>query len=192
MPDLKIDATKTALLIMDYQNIAIEGHGPKGEDSLPKAGKVLDKARKAGIPVIYVVVGFREGYPEISDRNMRFRGLKNIGVLQAGSEGAAIPSTIAPKPGDVVVTKRRVGAFQGTDLATVLRARDITTLVMFGISTGGVVLATGCYADDADYDLVLLKDLCSDADADVHRVLVDKVFPTFMNIATSDDFLKAV
>jgi len=52
----------------------------------------------------------------------------------------AIPPAIAPKEGEIVVTKHRVSAFAGTDLAMILGANDIDTLVLFGIATSGVVL----------------------------------------------------
>lgn len=71
--------------------------------------------------------------------------------------------------------KHRMGAFSSTDLDMILRANGIQTLVLSGIATSGVVLSTLRYA--ADYRLVVVKDCCSDCDEEVHRVLLDKVFP---------------
>jgi nicotinamidase-related amidase len=85
--------------------------------------------------------------------------------------------TLTPKHGDVVVTKHRVSAFAGTDLEMVLRANGIETLVLAGIATSGVVLSTVRHAADSDYKLVVVEDCCSDRDAEVHRVLMEKVFP---------------
>src|SRR5262249_6076973 len=66
-------------------------------------------ARLAGVPVMYVVVRFRPGYPEVSDRNALFRGLKAAGRLGEGAPGAEIHAQVAPQPTEVIVTKRRVG-----------------------------------------------------------------------------------
>src|SRR5204862_162672 len=82
----------------------------------------------------------------------------------------------APAPSDILVTKRRVSAFSGSDLDVVLRAANIDTLVLTGIATSGVVLSTLRQAADLDYRLVVLADACLDGDADVHRVLTEKAY----------------
>jgi nicotinamidase-related amidase len=56
----------------------------------------------------------------------------------------------------------------------ILRARDIDTLVLFGIATSGVVLSTLLHAADADYRLFVIKDCCADLDLDLHACLVDR------------------
>ncbi len=84
--------------------------------------------------------------------------------------------TVAPKAGEVVVTKHRVSAFAGTDLDMILRANGIQPVILAGIATGGVVLSTIRYAADADYRLVVVEDCCADRDLEVHRVLMEKVF----------------
>jgi nicotinamidase-related amidase len=84
---------------------------------------------------------------------------------------------IAPQERDIVVTKRRVSAFSGSDLEMVLRAQGITHLVLCGIATSGVVLSTLREAADKDYQLTVLADGCVDGDEEVQRVLLSKVFP---------------
>jgi nicotinamidase-related amidase len=91
-----------------------------------------------------------------------------------------------------VVTKRRVGAFPTTELETILRAKNINTLVLFGISTSGVVLSTVRWAADMDYSLVVVSDACSDRDAEVNRILMDKVFPWQATVVTTQEFLSAI
>jgi nicotinamidase-related amidase len=92
----------------------------------------------------------------------------------------------------VVVTKRRVGAFSTTDLETVLRAHNISTLVMFGIATSGVVLSTVRWAADMDYQLVVVSDASADMDSEVHRVLTQKVLPTQATVVTTESLVKAL
>jgi nicotinamidase-related amidase len=76
----------------------------------------------------------------------------------------------------VIVSKRRVSAFSGSDLDVVLRSGGITSLVLAGIATSGVVLSTLRQAADLDYGLTVLADGYLDADPEVHRILVGKVF----------------
>jgi nicotinamidase-related amidase len=64
--------------------------------------------------------------------------------------------------------------------------------VLFGISTSGVVLSTVRWAADMDYKLAVVSDACADRDAEVHRVLIDKVFPWQATVVNTQEFLKAV
>jgi len=192
-PAFTIVPAKTAVLIMDYEN-DILGMIPEGELTalVERASTVLKEARKAKLTIIYVVVRFRQGYPEVNLQNKLFSSLKDSGRLLEGTVGAEVDSRVTPQPGDIVVTKRRVGAFSTTDLETVLRSNNISRLVLFGISTSGVVLSTVRWAADMDYSLVVVSDLCADRDAEVNRVLMDKVFPWQATVVTSKELLEAI
>jgi len=192
-PAFTINPARTAVLIMDYENdivgmLPVDIRGPLME----KASMILKEARQAKIQIIYVVVRFREGYPEVSPQNKLFSVLKQSGRFVEGTPGAEIDSRVAPQPGDILVTKRRVGAFSTTDLETILRAKNINRLVLLGISTSGVVLSTVRWAADMDYSLAVVSDGCADLDPEVNRVLMDKVFPWQATVITSSEFLKAV
>jgi len=191
--ELTLDRAHTAVLIMDYQNDIVAMLPEKARGPLlDKASLALKAAREAHVPVIYVAVRFREGYPEVNPQNRRFASLKESGRFREGTPGAEIHARVAPQPGDVVVTKRRVGAFSTTDLESILRAGNINTLVMFGISTSGVVLSTVRWASDMDYQLVVVSDASADLDADVHRVLTEKVFPAQATVLSTDALVKAL
>jgi nicotinamidase-related amidase len=191
--ELSIDRGRTAVLIMDYEN-QILGMLPEKTQAavLDNASAILKQARQAHLPIIYVVVRFRDGYPEVSRQNKRFAGLKESGRLREGTPGAEIHARVAPQPGDIVVTKRRVGAFSTTDLESILRANNISTLAMFGISTSGVVLSTVRWAADMDYQLVVVSDACADMDDEVHRVLAEKVLSAQATVVSTQEFTKAL
>lgn len=189
---LSLDARRTAVLVMDFQNDIVDMlPSNEREPLLDRAASLVAAARQSGLPVIYVVVRFRDGYPEVP-AGSRFAFLKQTGRLREGSPGAEIHARVAPKPGDVVVAKRRVGAFSTTDLETVLRAKSVDTLVLAGISTSGVVLSTVRWAADKDYQLAVVSDACADLDPEVHRVLTQKVFPAQATVVSTADALKAL
>jgi nicotinamidase-related amidase len=192
--NLSIDAKASALLVMDFQTCIVDGPAVAAdkEGLLARTAALIDAARKAAVRIIYVVVGFRAGYPEVSPRNRSFNAIRETGRFTEGSAGSAIHPAVTPKPGDVVVTKHRVSAFAGTDLEMVLRANGIDTLVLCGIATSGVVLSTIRHAADADYRLVVVADCCSDPDPEVHRVLIEKVFARPATVTTSRLVIEAV
>jgi nicotinamidase-related amidase len=191
VPELSLDPQRTAVLCMDYQAGIVANFAAGGEAMLARAAGLLATARAVKASVIYVVVGFRPGFPEVSPRNKSFSTIRDRAAMFAG-EGAQVHPAVAPQPGDVTVTKHRVGAFLGTDLEMLLRAKDIDTLVLFGIATSGVVLSTVRYAADADYRLVVVRDCCADGDPEVHAVLVDKVFQRQTTVVTASEVLQAL
>jgi nicotinamidase-related amidase len=180
---MTLDPKTTALLVMDMQSTILDMVGTDKEPLLTRMTELLLSARNAGARVIYVVLGFRPGYPEIGEGAGMFSALRASGRLVEGSAGTEVHPAIAPKDGDVVVTKHRVSAFAGTDLEMILRANRIETLVLSGIATSGIVLSTLRHAADLDYSLIVAKDCCADRDEEVHRVLLEKVFPRQATIA---------
>jgi nicotinamidase-related amidase len=175
---------------MDVQQVVVDRYPDPAY--LPRLREAVQAARAGGLRVIYVVVGFRPGYPEVSPRNRVFGRLAGTGIgLTGGDEGAGVHPDVAPEPGDIIVTKRRVSAFAGSDLDMVLRVGDIDHLVLTGIATSGVVLSTLRQAADLDFELTVLADGCLDADAEVHRVLTEKVFPRQAEVTTVADWAAA-
>lgn len=193
MPDqLTLDTRHTAVLIMDYQQNIVANVAANYPGLLDRAAAVLTAARTAEVPVIYIAVRFRPGYPEVSPRNRAFSSIRASGRLIEGTPGAEIHPQVAPRADEPVVVKRRVGAFSTTDLATILRAHDVTTLVLLGIATSGVVLSTVRWAADMDYELVVVEDCCADGDEEVHRVLTHKVFPRQAAVVSSEAVIAAL
>lgn len=184
-----LDTRTTALLVMDHQRMLVDGYLPDAPAHLTRAQEVIAGARAADMPVIYIKVGFRPGYPEVSARNMMFSGVKAAGRFAHGDPAAEIASEIAPTDRDLVVVKHRVSAFEGTDLAMILRAAKVETLVMFGIATSGVVLSTVRQGADLDYRMIVLADLCADNDEAVHRFLIDTLLPRQATVQSSAEFL---
>jgi nicotinamidase-related amidase len=99
----------------------------------------------------------------------------------------AIHGQVAPEPGDIVVSKTRVGAFSTTDLGVQLWQRGIDTLLLAGLSTSGVLLSTVRDASDRDYRVVVVADLSADPEPDVHYFVIHRIFPRQGHVLASAD-----
>jgi nicotinamidase-related amidase len=184
--------SRTVLLLMDFQHGIVERLGsPSVVDAADRAASA---ARAAGIPVMFVRVAFRPGYPEIAESNATFSTM----AAQAGDAYTQdhpvtqVHASLAPLDGEPVIVKRRVSAFTGSDLDVLLRGAGADTLVLAGIATSGVVLSTVRQAADLDYRLTVLADACADPDEEVHRVLTEKVFPRQALVTTTDEWIAAL
>lgn len=176
---------RAALLLMDLQ-AGILTRADADAGYLERIGRAVAAARRAALPVLWAVVRFRPGYPEVSARNLAFRSLGERGGMTEADAATALGAGLDVHGDDIVVVKRRVGAFSGSDLDVVLRAGGIDHLVLGGIATSGVVLSTVRLAADLDYRLTVLSDACLDSDPEVHRVLTEKVFPRQAAVTTVD------
>jgi nicotinamidase-related amidase len=195
MPELSpIDPEHSALLVMDFQVDILTRFMSEAQtaEALARLPDLLAAARDAGMMVIHVIVAFRAGYPEVSPDNPAFAGVKAQGFMLAGGEGTRIHPAAAPRDGEPIVVKHRTGAFTGTDLATLLRAKAIHTLVLAGVATSGVVLSTVRRAADLDYRLIVVRDCCADRDDEVHAMLLDRVFPRQATVVAAADVAAAL
>jgi nicotinamidase-related amidase len=189
---LSIDPKTAALLVMDFQTAVVAMVPTENDSLLPRTAKLVEAARASGMRVIYVVVAFRAGYPEVSPRNTSFAAVRETGLFIEGSASTEVHAALAPRPGEAIVTKHRVSAFAGTDLEVLLRAAGVDTLVLAGIATSGVILSTVRHAADADYRLIVVEDCCADRDAEVHRVLMEKVLARQAAVVKAEDVVRAV
>lgn len=151
--------------------------------------KAIKYAHQNEIPVIYIVVKFRDGFPEVSANNKSFSAIKNMQGAFADETQTAIFKDVTPEKNDIVVTKRRVSAFTGSDLEVVLRSLDVNKLILSGIATSGVVLSTVREAADKDYQLTVLSDCCADSDPQVHETLLTKVFPRQADVRSTEEWI---
>jgi len=178
-----------ALLIMDVQP-SITAMVPDSDAFIGRLLRVREAARRAGMQVAYVRVALtEEDAAHVPATNTQFFQSASTGRMRDGGPDVAVDPRIAPDDGEIVVRKSRVGALSTTDLSRQLRHAGIDTLVLSGIATSGVVLSTVRDAADQDFRVVVLEDGCFDRDAEVHRVLTEKVFPRQAAVVGIDAFI---
>lgn len=182
---------RSALVVLDVQADLTERFDSEG-DLLARLKSALDQARSVGMRVVFVRVGLRGGCVDVSRRNQSFSALQEAGDLQETSEGNRIDDRLERREDEPIVTKRRTGAFGSTDLDVVLRSNDVESLVLCGIVTGGAVLSTLRVGADLDYRCAVLSDGCIDPDPEVHRVLIEKLFPRQAEVITVSEFVDAL
>ena len=173
---------KDAVFVLDMMNEIVRadgawaklgyGYGPESErrDVVRKTARVVQHARSNNIPVIYVTVGYTSGYPEWPTGSPVFTDVgREAGLLQIGTWNQAIHDDLAPLPSERLVTKRRVSPFFATDLELLLRTQKIERLVLCGVATDHVVIATARDGHDRDFRIVVLEDCCAAASMDRHE-----------------------
>ena len=94
-----------ALLVMDMQVGIVTRYAQTG-DFLTHVNTAITSARAASIPVIYVAVAFRPGYPEVSPRNKSFSAIKqqqsSLSAPMTATEIHLLLSKVFPRQAEVL------------------------------------------------------------------------------------------
>lgn len=193
MANLNLDRARTAVLSMDIQKAPVRKSSMFRERHVGQAAKkALDGARKAGILVIHVVIDYQPAF--FSPKN-RFLQKVRIPILSAPGvdvkELLEIVDEVKPVGDEPVIRKPRMNPFYGTALESMLRSRDIDTVVLMGVATEFVVEAAARHAADADYRVIVLEDCCAAFSDEAHRVSLH-IMDHLATLATSADFLESV
>ena len=162
--------THPALVIVDMQNDFVDPDSPStcapmAQERIPAIRRLLDAAREAGIPVF-----FTQGLvkPDLSDVGLWKGRAHRTGQCQIeGTRGAEIVPELAPRDGEVVVTKRRPSGFFGTDLRDQLASRGVDTVIVVGASMSGCVRATAVDAFSHDFHTAVVREAVVDRTEDV-------------------------
>jgi nicotinamidase-related amidase len=204
---IEIDLGRTAMLVVDMQNDFLHPDGwfPRaGVDTaalraiVPGLNALNAALRAAGVPVLWVNWGVRSdcaNLPETLLHKGRKGGTRpgyaepspsgRGDILVQGHWGAATIDDLVVAPPDLVVHKHRYSGFHDNELDSVLRARDVTTLLIAGINTDRCVFSTLTDASFRGYDCVLLADLCATPAApSVTEVILDLVDLLYGAVAT--------
>jgi nicotinamidase-related amidase len=179
---------------MDFQHGIVERIAAADPSVVTAADRAVTAARASKIPVMFVRVAFRPGYPEAAASNATFAAAaaRAGDTMHESHPATQIHAALAPAAGEPVITKRRVSAFSGSDLDVLLRAAGADALILAGISTSGVVLSTLRQAADLDYHLTVLADACADPDPESHRVLIERIFPKQATVTTVDGWIETL
>jgi nicotinamidase-related amidase len=176
-----VDASKTALLIVDMQNDFCTQGGwldvigvdyQRDREPIQPLSELVPECRAKQIPIIWLNWGVRPDLLNIAPSVLHAHsptgerlGLNELTprqsyVLRKGDWGAAIVDELNPGEQDIHVTKHRFSGFWDTELDSILRNMGITTLFVGGVNMDQCVLSTFQDATFLGYDCVLLED-CS-------------------------------
>lgn len=189
MPELQINKTTTALVVIDLQKgIAAQPTKPyPAQDVIRNAAKLVQAFRKNGMPVFLVHVAATQETMLKVESDLSFS--RPVSLPPDWSE--FVPE-IAPVPSDVVVAKKQWGAFYGTDLELQLRRRRMDTIVLCGISTDLGVESTARFAYEYGFQQVFIEDAMSSMSAEQHNAAVSFIFRRMGRVRKTDEILKAI
>ena len=211
---VELDLDRTALLVIDMQNAFASAGGmlelagvdiSPARDAVANAQLVCEAARGAGIPVVYLTIGWppdqsTAGGPEspnprkeLALRLMRERPELRGKLLTFGTWDFEIVEALGPQPSDTVIVKPRYSGFHGTDLDSLLRGRAVRNLLIVGIASNVCVESTIRDAYFLEYWPVMVADATMPAGpAEIQRATIYNVSNFFGWVTTAEEVATAL
>jgi gluconolactonase len=199
---LVLDPQRCALIIQDMQNDVIMPGGAFASSGAPEHAvqqnvianvrRLAEACRARGVPVIHVWFIVEPGAPGLTLNAPLFRGVLESSAMVRGTWGASPVEGLTPLPGDHVVEKMRMSAWEGSRLETVLKAEGRDTIVETGAWTNMSIEHTARTGADKGYIMVVPEDGCSTMNADWHRAATDYALQNVSIVTRTDDVIAAL
>lgn len=160
---------KPAVIVIDFMAGYVTPqspfYSPPVIDAVAESKAVIEKAREAGVPVIYTIVYYQQNG---ADGGIFVKKVPALLEFVQGSPLIEIPESIKPGPKDVVLVKQFQSAFFGTPLASMLNAQGRDTIILTGCSTSGCVRATAQDGMQYGFRVIVPRECVGDRRAEPH------------------------
>jgi nicotinamidase-related amidase len=200
--DRKVDPRHCALLVIDMQNDFLHEQGKARREGsrdlgpmmemVPRQARVIEAARAAGVPVVFVLQTTLPDQASSSDVWIEARSRARYSgqdMCIDGSWGQEVISELKPAPADHFVKKYRYSGFVGTNLDLLLRSLERRTVVCVGTSTNVCVEATAWDAFHHEYYVVYAADACASWDMALHTSTLTTAANRYATVADVKDLI---
>ena len=200
---LELDPARCALIIQDMQNDVMADGGAFAESGSPQHAReqnvvqnirrLAEVCRARGVMVVHVHFLVERGSPGLTLNAPLFESLADADSLVVrGTWGAAPVESLEPKPGDHVVTKMRMSAWEGSSLETVLKSGHRDILIDTGAWTNMSVEHTARTGADKGYFMVVPEDACSTMSAEWHAASIGYAMQNVAIVTRTDEVIAAL
>jgi len=201
-----LDIHKTGLLFFDMLNVYYHGAAEETKKRMKpvvdNAVRLRDAAQKASIPIFYAMANHRkDGQIRsmiVTDTDMRLRPWPN-GECNPTVHGATEDSweqrvidELKPAPEDYIIPKYRWSTFHQTYFDLALRSRGIDTIILSGGAVDVGIASTAYAARDLDYNLIIVRDACSNSHDDSMAAFMDTIFPRMARVRTTNQAIELI
>lgn len=202
----QLNIRTTALLFFDMLNVYYHGAPEETKRRMKpvveNAVRLMNAARQNDMLIYYAMANHRpDGESRsliVTDTDMRLRPWPNDDcnpTVHGATEGSweqKVIEEIAPQPGDYIILKYRWSTFHQTYFDLALRSRGIDTIIVSGGAVDVGVASTVYAARDHDYNVIVVRDACSNSHEDSMAAFMNTVFPRMARVRTTDQVLEMI
>jgi len=199
---LRLDPRRCALIIQDMQNDVVMEGGAfedsgapahcRQQNAIENVRRLAEACRARGMMVIHIWFQVEEGAPGLTLNAPLFEGLKAAKALVRGTWGCDPVPGLAPKLGDLVVTKCRMSGWEGSNLETFLRSGGCDTIINTGAWTNMSIEHTARTGADKGYRVIVPEDGCATMNAEWHNASINFAMQNVATVTTTEEIIRAL
>lgn len=199
---MNLEPASTAVLVVDLQNDTVGEAGAFADSGAAEffarhrvkenVQRVLEAARSAGAPVIFVWHVDEPGHRDSTRNAELFRSIADADGLVRGTWGVEPIEGLEPREGEAVVEKQRMSSFNNTTLDTKLRGLGATMIVVLGAWTNWAVEHTCRDGADHGYEVVVVTDATATISDEFQNAALNYALTTVAERATADEVVAAL
>jgi len=153
--------------------------GREGWEAIKYTQRVIEEARRYGVPIIYTTAGLEE----------MSSGARHGDAISL-EKGFRIVDEIAPADDDIVIYKSAASAFFGTSLIQHLNSLNVDTVLCCGCTTSGCVRATVIDATSYRFKVGLIEDCTFDRFQISHKVNLFDMHVKYADVVSSGEIIE--
>jgi gluconolactonase len=199
---LRLDPSRCALIIQDMQNDVVMDGGAfassgspdhcRQQNAIPNIARLAAHCRSRGIPVIHVWFVRRADARDMTLNAPLFEGCVDANAMIEGTWGAEPVPGLEAQPGDHIIRKARMSAWEGTALERILKAEGRDIIIETGAWTNMSIEHTARTGADKGYIMVIPEDGCSTMNANWHRASIDYAMRNVAMVTSTEEVMRAL
>ncbi|MGH6762714.1 MAG: isochorismatase family protein [Phyllobacterium sp.] len=197
-----LDPSRCVLIIQDMQNDVVMEGGAfassgspqhcREQNAVENVRRLAGHCRRVGVPVVHVWFLVEPGAPGFTLNAPLFEGVVDSNALVRGTWGAQPVSGLEQQPGDLVVAKMRMSAWEGSNLETVLKALGRDIIIETGAWTNMSIEHTARTGADKGYIMIIPEDGCSSMNTEWHNASIGFAMQNVAAVTTTSDVIDAL
>ncbi len=197
--DIILDPEKTALLVIDIQNIYLEAKLDRVDDArwqpffermnntvIPNTASLIADARQRGVEVIFARIACLKQDGRDRSLSQKKPGFNYLLLPKDGQDSQLVPE-LTPQGDEIVILKTTDSALTGTNLRLILHNMGITNVVVAGIFTDQCVSSTVRSLADESFNVVVVDDCCAAATEALHQRELEIINMIYCHVVQLDE-----
>ncbi len=184
--------SRPAVLVVDFSCGFTDPACTLGSDlsqEVEATRRLLDAARDKGLPIVYTTIGFE---PSLKDGALWLQKVPALGDLQIGGRWVEIDPRLDPQPDEPVVLKKGASAFFGTNLASILIAQGVDSVILCGATTSGCIRATAIDLLQYGFPTIVPRECVGDRAQAPHEANLFDIQAKYADVVPLEDALAYV
>lgn len=180
---------RPAVVVVDFSCGFTDPDCTLGSDlteEVEATNRLLAVAREKGLPVIFTTIGFEANK---KDGALWLEKVPSLGDLELGGRWVEIDPRLERRENETVIVKKGASAFFGTNLASVLVAQRVDTVILCGATTSGCIRATAVDLLQYGFPALVPRECVGDRAQAPHEANLFDIQAKYADVVSVDEAL---